>query len=142
MLGTSFNLKAYREDSNIDLSLYKGSVAFVPKSSSESEVVLSPGEYISYECASGKISHGCFSADDFSIWRHGGLYFKNKTLAEIVHQLERTYNLTIVIKTPELKGLRYHMAFVNNESIDQILDFIDQDSKIDIIRHGNIVELF
>jgi ferric-dicitrate binding protein FerR (iron transport regulator) len=120
-------------------------VAFVPKTASESgpfEVVLSPGEYISYEWESGKISHGCFSADDFSLWRQGGLYFKNKTLGEIVRQLERKYNVTIVITSPELKELRYHMAFVNNESIEQILDFIDQDSKIDIIRHGNIVELF
>ena len=145
VMGTSFNLKAYRDDPNIDLSLFEGSVAFVPKTASESgpfEVVLSPGEYISYECESGKISHGCFSADDFSLWRQGGLYFKNKTLGEIVHQLERKYNVTIVITSPELKELRYHMAFVNNESIEQILDFIDQDSKIDIIRHGNIVELF
>ena len=140
--GTSFNLRAYREDPNIDLALFDGSVSFTPVLPSSSEILLSPGEYISYECTSGKVTHACFSEDDFSIWRQGGLYFKNKTLAEIAHQLERTYDLTIIIKNPELMFLRYHMAFVNNESIEQILEYIDQDSRIDMIRLGKIVELF
>ena len=70
------------------------------------------------------------------------MYFKNKTLEDIVHQLERTYDIRIVIVNEELRDIKYHMAFVNNESIDDILQFIDNDSRIVVSRKGDIVEIY
>ena len=142
VLGTSFNLRAYKEDDMIDLSLLEGSVAFSPAGTRSPVCVLSPGEALSYNTAEKHLTQTCFSKDNFTIWKEGGLYFKNKPLADIARQLERTFNLKIIFRNSQVRNIRYHMAFVNNESIDEILDYIDRDSRITVERNGDIVEIY
>ena len=140
--GTSFNLKAHKEERLLELSLMDGSVSFSTANSNEEKHYLSPGESLTYDSVLDKITHTCFSKDNVTIWKEGGLYFKNKTLEDIVRQLERTYDIKIIIVNEELRDIRYHMAFVNNESIDEILQFIDNDSRIIVSRKGDIVEIY
>lgn len=140
--GTTFNLKAYQDERFLELSLMEGSVSFSSASSMDEMHFLSPGESLTYDSLNDKITHSCFSKDNVHIWKEGGLYFKNKTLEDIVHQLERTYDIRIVIVNEELRDIKYHMAFVNNESIDDILQFIDNDSRIVVSRKGDIVEIY
>lgn len=142
VLGTSFNLRAYKDETVIDLSLLDGSVAFSPAGSQSPACVLSPGEAMSYDVKENKLTQTCFSKDNFTVWKEGGLYFKNKPLSDIARQLERTFNLTILIRNEQVKGIRYHMAFVNNESIDEILEYIDRDSRLTVERNGDIVEIY
>ena len=140
--GTSFNLKAYQEERYIELSLMDGAVSFSSPDSMDENHFLAPGEALTYDSVLDKVTYSCFSKDNVTIWKEGGLYFRNKTLEEIVCQLERTYNIKIVIVNEDLRSIRYHMAFVNNESIDEILQFIDNDSRIVVSRKGDVVEIY
>lgn len=140
--GTTFNLKAYKNENILELSLMDGSVSFSTAGSDDQKHYLSPGESLTYDMEQDKFTHSCFSKDNVTVWKEGGLYFRNKTLDEIVRQLERTYDIRIVILNEELRQIRYHMAFVNNESIEDILQFIDNDSRVIVSRRGDVVEIY
>ncbi|NDV46585.1 FecR family protein [Paludibacter sp. 221] len=144
VLGTKFNLKSYAEDKTIKLSLLEGSVAFSSNSKLHEgkKYIMKPGEQVCYNRDKHTIQKSEFSLEQYSSWKDGKYYFKNETLEEITRQLERNFNLKIVIKNDSLKDIRYHMAFVNNESPEEILKAIDSDKRIHVKRQGQLVEIY
>ena len=75
-------------------------------------------------------------------WHDGTLAFCDEPLSEIAKKLERRFNISIVIKNQSLKNRRYYLTFVNNETIDQILEKIQEDKNIHIEKQGNTVEVY
>lgn len=142
VLGTEFNLKSYDEDRKVELSLIGGSVLFTPGNDEDKAVRLQPGETVCFDKSTSDISRQAFDIAGYSSWRDGKLYFKNCRLSEIVRQLERVFDVEMVIMTDSLKTIPYHMAFVNNESLDDILAILDSDSRIRIEKRGRIIEIY
>ena len=48
----------------------------------------------------------------------------------------------IIIKNDSLKQIPYHMAFVNNETLDDILSAMNLDGYLTIKRDGKIIEIY
>lgn len=145
VLGTQFNLKSYSEDQIIELSLLEGSVAFTGNSSRNNSInyVLKPGEQVFYDRQKISLWKDAFALEHYSPWKDKKFYFKDVRLEDIAKQLERNFNLTIVIKTDSLKDIRHYMAFVNNESPDEILEAIkNADKRIHVVRTGQFVEIY
>ncbi len=141
VLGTEFNLKSYPEDKRMSVSLLSGSVSFIPSKDAK-EVMLTPGDILEYDKEARQMRRTRFNASKSSFWKDGKLYFKNSPLADIARQLERHFDVEIVILTDSLKTIPYHMAFVNNESLDEILAVIDSESRIRVEKKGRIVEIY
>ena len=66
----------------------------------------------------------------------------NETLEDIAKQLERNFDVNIIIKNDSLKQIPYHMAFVNNETLDDILSAMNLDGYLTIKRDGKIIEIY
>ena len=79
---------------------------------------LSPGEQVYYNRTTHNLEKKNFILSDYSSWKDGKYYFKNETLENIAKQLERNFDVNIIIKNDSLKQIPYHMAFVNNETLD------------------------
>ena len=101
-----------------------------------------PGEQIQYNRTTHELEKSRFILSDYSSWKDGKYYFKNETLADIAKQLERNFNVNIVIKNDSLKNIPYHMAFVNNETLDDILQAMNLDGYLTIKRDGKIIEIY
>ena len=72
-LGTTFNVKAYREDSQIIATLFSGSVRV---SSDRDNVILSPDENATFERRSGKLAiHKPDNSSYAKMWRNNDLVF-------------------------------------------------------------------
>ena len=142
VLGTEFDLKSYDEDDGIEVALVEGKVEFVPGSGASDGISMSPGDAVSFDRNGKKISRTRFDVNGYSSWKDGNLYFKNCPLSDIVQQLERRFDTEIIIMTDSLRHIPYHMAFVNNESIDDILKIIDKDSRIRVEKNGDIVKIY
>ena len=69
-------------------------------------------------------------------------FIKNETLENIAKQLERNFDVNIIIKNDSLKQIPYHMAFVNNETLDDILSAMNLDGYLTIKRDGKIIEIY
>lgn len=122
VLGTSFNVNTYQENGVIKVALLRGAVELL---SEQGEVVkLSPNELAVYDISSGKISTCEIDVEEVLGWWENKLIFKGETFMQIAGILERAYNVNIHIHNKELKKRRFVGDFVNNNSIEQIMEVI------------------
>ena len=64
-------------------------------------------------------------------------YFIDKKLEDITNQLERHFQKKIVITNPQLKSIKYDAIFANDETIEQILNYLNASQQMSIIYHDN-----
>lgn len=96
VLGTSFNVKAYPEDSDIEVALIDGIVRIDGISDSTgSEVFLSPSEMITINKRSKIHRIHSFKPIEVVGWKDGILYFDRVSFPEAIARLERWYGVNI-----------------------------------------------
>lgn len=144
VLGTEFNLKSYSEDKIIEVSLLEGSVSFHGNMARNENIsyVMEPGEQVFYDREKISLWKNRFATRQYSSWKEGKLSFRDVSLGNIARQLERNFDLKIIIKTDSLKDIRYYMDFVNNETPDQILEALSTRGQMNVKRTGQFVEIY
>ena len=60
--------------------------------------------------------------------------FIDRPLSDIVNELERHFDINIVIENAELGQKKFYAIFANNESLDEILDGLNWAGSMDIRR--------
>jgi len=83
VLGTHFNINAYQDEDHVKTSLLEGSVKV-------NQQILKPGEAFQ----NGKVSKT--NVDQDVAWKNGIFNFNNQSLAQVMRQLARWYNLEVV----------------------------------------------
>lgn len=137
-LGTTFNVKAYKEDSRIVATLFSGSVRV---SSDKDNIILSPDENATFERSSGKlIMHKLDNSSYAKMWRNNDLVFNGETLEEIAILLNRMYNVQIVFKSERIKKHRFSGVICNN-SLDNVIELISLTSPITYETRGDTIIL-
>jgi len=137
-LGTTFNVKAYAEDSRIITTLFSGSVRV---STHKSNVILSPDENATLELKSGKLAvHKLDNSSYAKMWRNNELVFNGETLGEIAILLNRMYNVQIIFKSEPIKQYRFSGVICNN-SLDNVIELISLTSPITYETRGDTIEL-
>ncbi len=122
-LGTSFNVSAYTDDDEVSAVLLEGSICFENKSSGESKGIL-PGQKIAYSKTTACTRVLNVNPEVYSAWSKGETQFEHLKLEEIIKRLQRTYNLTIILKNEKMKELYFSGTFRNYESFERILKVI------------------
>ena len=118
VLGTSFNVNAYRDEENINTTLLDGAVAVsLPgamkqqnNANIQTRVVLKPGQQARMASSTTqKSSSGIMiidaDTDKVVAWKNGAFNFKDASLEEVMRQLARWYDLEIVYPqgVPDIK---------------------------------------
>lgn len=139
VLGTSFNVKSYMEDSEIEIALVEGSV-LVHIPTNNVSFNLKPGEVIKYDKVDSNVTKRQLITTDYrSNATSSNLYFIENRLRDIVLQLERSFDVQIVVTDKSVLDDRYYAVFVNNENAYQILQFLNVDKALNIVRENNII---
>lgn len=92
VLGTSFDVSAYKEDHSFSVVLVSGSV--VAQESRTNEYKIIPGERLVHDGQSVRVSK--VNTDDYTSWKDGFFHFKSETMQAIVKRLSRYYGKEIV----------------------------------------------
>jgi len=127
VLGTQFNVKAYKYDNEIVTTLEKGSVHI---SSSENFKIsenqtLCPGEQFIYCSQKNTIEVKKVETRMFTSWKDNKLIFINMNLKELIVLLERKYG--VEIKTSDNSILNYHYdGTIKDETILEVLDLLKE----------------
>ena len=123
VLGTEFNVKAYDGDNKITTTLNTGKVGI--RTNADKSFVLNPGEQLIYDNRTKETSLVRVSADDFSGWTKGQLYFINASFSEILKTLEKQFDVSFILKDPIVSSERtYTVKFIKDDSLQQILDVL------------------
>lgn len=144
VLGTAFNVRSYDNDKETETVLVHGSVEVLFKSSgNDKKIVLKPGEKLIVKNdilnkdakespARQNIEaeplmlltrmnyHGKDSAKIEDFWTEKRLYFENETLVDLAIEIERWYNVRVIIKDPSLLNVRFTGAF-QNETLEEVM---------------------
>lgn len=121
VLGTSFNIKAYPDETETVTTLLTGSIEQHYPSSGQSLRLL-PLQQVNFDHATGKLQTLKADPEETLAWKNGKFIARNKTLEEIFQQLSRWYGFETVYIHPELKQERFHLHTNRYATVREILD--------------------
>jgi ferric-dicitrate binding protein FerR (iron transport regulator) len=120
-LGTAFNIKAYKEDTEVVATLFEGSVQTSVKNKT---VKLVPEQYASFNRENFRLTVSrAENAAYASMWRENELAFERNTMEEIAVMLNRMYNVEIVFQSEKIKKY-YFSGVIKNNSLDNVIEII------------------
>jgi ferric-dicitrate binding protein FerR (iron transport regulator) len=102
VLGTHFNLNAYENEKAIATTLLEGSVRVTAHQHTAGEVILRPGQQAQIANAGETTPKAGIKVientniDKVIAWKNGLFYFEGVSLAEIMRQMERWYDIEVV----------------------------------------------
>lgn len=119
VLGTKFNVEAYSRQQRYETTLMEGKVSVGFPGNNDSAIQLSAGNKITLK--SGKFA--IENVNDYNVyrWKEGLYCFREKSFAEILKDLERYYDLRILLKKTEIAGITLTGKFRISEGLDYIL---------------------
>lgn len=139
VLGTKFNVKAFKDDDDITTTLIEGKIQL--KNSKEIRTLI-PNQQAKILKNSEKFTVAD-SIDLYNVisWKEGLFRFKNTQLNDMTKVLSRWFNIEFQFQTENLKTIKFTGAINKKEKIQKILDIIKKTNKVnyDIKNDGNLV---
>lgn len=132
--GTQFSLKAYSRSKNAEVALLSGSVTVEDRDSTKGFTkTLKPGEMIRYNKTFGTMEEYRIDPETYGAWQNNhNIRFINQTLEDISSDLERRFDVKIVIEDDTLARTQYYASFVNNEGLNRILEALNSNNMMKI----------
>ncbi len=140
VLGTQFNLKSYQEDSKSEVSLVRGKVSVsINATKMSGSLTLSPGDILRFDKTDNRIDFLNFDPDSYTNWTdNGNFFFVEQTLGDIVADLRRHFAVDILITEKSLREETYYASFVNHETLDEILNALNQDQLFSVRKDAEV----
>lgn len=133
--GTSFNICAYATTAQPEVVVVDGSVK-VTNDRTAYSLSLHPGQMA---CLNGQGTFHLSTVDTYPYTqrKEGFLYFDNKTLLDIMVELGRWYNKTVIFENEEAMYLRLHFVADRGETLRQILENLNEMDGVKIVIKDN-----
>lgn len=128
VLGTSFNIRAYRNEP-VQTAVVTGKVAFIPRYEGSKKagdtILITPDVKVSYTAGSGTLVKDTTISSEEKAWTEGRLVFRNATLEEIGASLERNFGKQVIFEANAPKQYRLTGSFKNN-SLQDIMYYLSR----------------
>jgi ferric-dicitrate binding protein FerR (iron transport regulator) len=111
VLGTSFNVRAYPEESRVEVSVASGKVAVSKQGEKPEKVELIAGQASVYDKQQDDLDKTVLL--NANAWKTNRLDFENIKLGVVAENLERYFNISITFEDEKLKECRYMGSFPN-----------------------------
>lgn len=122
VFGTSFNVKAYEDDQDVEVGLKNGKIGI---DRDEKELVqLTPGQVANFDKKERKIEVGKMDINLVSAWTREEMVFQEDSLEEVIKYMERWYGVDIKVAPELLDGERLTFK-VKTESLNELLKLIN-----------------
>jgi len=158
VLGTTFNVKAYPEESIIETTLVEGEIKLLDNHilKKGKPIIMKPGQKVSYIKNRKKLKKGTFlgkpvspshkffvksniNTDVYTSWKTGLLIIEDKPLGDIATILERKFDVKFLFADENLKHYKFS-GVLKDETLQQILYVLEFTSPIKYSIHGkNII---
>lgn len=145
VLGTSFNIRAYRQQERATVAVTHGRVSVQEERDEtmdvESEsIILEAGQWADYSVSDDRMTRGEGDVSERVAWNEGVLLYHDKRLAEVANELERWYGVTIQFEDSSL-GECVIRGEHRNEVLENVLNAIGYAFDIDYRIEGREVAL-
>jgi transmembrane sensor len=138
VLGTSFNVSSYPDDSFVTTYLVSGKVKITDNND---DIFLNPNEAYSYNKVTRESVKMKMTDQRYSNWTKGVLTIDGETIGELAKKLERRFNVQIIFGDHEVKQHTY-TGSIRDEDLNIVLQAIEFASSIKYELRGDTVTLF
>jgi ferric-dicitrate binding protein FerR (iron transport regulator) len=121
VLGTSFDVKAYKNDPDIKVTVKTGKVGVQVRDKPEQPaLLLLPAEQAVLPEKTQKIQVNEISKPAIAPWKDNRMVFEDELLMEVLHALERKYNQHIIIEKPGLSAEKISLT-LDDQPMNDVL---------------------
>lgn len=138
VLGTKFNVSAYRKSAISSVALVEGSVA-VELNNKSQKITLKPAEIALVNAASNQIEKSTFSPEKVTAWQTGTIIFENASFEDVATKLYNAYGISLINKTGD-NNWKYSGNFSKTDYIS-IIQHICFAKRINYKINNNIITL-
>jgi len=135
VLGTSFNISSYMDEPSETAVLVSGKIKVIATNKQQE---LKPGEQASIE-TTGDVRISQANIKVTTAWKDDQFIFKDAPIEDIMRQLSRWYNVTVVYNGTT----NYHFiaAISRNEPLSKILELLEQTKHVHFKVHSDTIEV-
>ena len=136
--GTTFNVNAYPDETS-SVTLIHGRLEVIAP---DTLLSLKPNEQITVT-QTNEISHQKnIGMTDIYAWTTGDFYYLNKPLADIAKDLERRFNVTIIIENKKLADELFTYHANENITLDDILRHLKKTNIFNFRKKENLILIY
>jgi ferric-dicitrate binding protein FerR (iron transport regulator) len=121
VVGTEFNIKAYKDETNVFTTLVEGKVNVTVDNKKQK---LLPNQQLNLNINTNVSVLNTVDVYNEIAWKEGVFSFKRKSLEEIMVVLSRWYDLDVKFENPNLKKLGFNGTVGKDQKIEEILETI------------------
>ncbi|WP_242204263.1 FecR family protein [Aestuariivivens insulae] len=121
VLGTEFNIKAYKDEDHVYTTLVEGKVEV---NASAVKQILKPNEQSNVNKLNNSILVEVVDAKAEIAWKDGIFSFKGKPLKAIMKVLSRWYDIDVVFENKDLETIKFKGNLFKDQPIDEILSIM------------------
>ncbi|MFI1772399.1 FecR family protein [Thalassobellus citreus] len=118
VLGTEFNLKAYKDEANIYTTLVEGKVTL---SYEDKKLSLLPNQQSNINTENNQVFTKTVDVYNEISWKNGVFSFKGKPLKEIMKTVSRWYDVDVIFENKELENITFKGVLGKNQKFEEIL---------------------
>lgn len=137
VLGTSFDVKAYKDEECVYTTLVTGKVRF----SGKQVVDIVQGEQV-VASRSGVVEKRNVDVAEYVGWKDGLYVFKKQSLECIMTTLSRWYGVTVFYQNPEAKRVDFTGNLKRYDSINTFMEVLARTGDVKYRIKGNTITLF
>ena len=141
VFGTSFNVNAYQNNSFTSATLVEGIVQIQTPAAAMS-VRLNPGENISIDKVSNEISIKEVDTSIYTAWVRGEFIFRQYPLRDILTQLSRWYDFTVVYEDLSIQSMTFTGSAEKSKPLNYLLDMIQSVTDIKYRNEDDTIVLY
>lgn len=131
VLGTRFDVSAYKDDEFVSTTLVEGSVQLniAQAGGHVTHQILKPDERAEFTRVGGKLYITSVNADNNTAWRNGEIIFKNQPMSRVLKALTRHYNVRFDVKDKEVLEAIITAKF-KEEQLPQVMEYLKLASNV------------
>ena len=133
VLGTSFNINSYDNETDNKITLVEGRVRVLHN---KEQLILEPGQQAKSSSEKLKLVPSA-NIDDVLAWKNGKFYFDNSSIEEVMRELERWYDIETVFKEKPIKG--FEGTIPRSLNIQNVLKILEATGEVKFEMKGNRV---
>ena len=140
VLGTSFNVNAYKESPVVEITVESGLVALSAKDDTDDLIVMKAGSGGTYHKTQKELTLVASSHPNKISWKTRELFFDGSSLGEVVQLINKVYGSRLVIPDPDLENCEITVAF-KDQSLDAVLTVLEMTLDLEINRTDKEIRL-
>jgi len=139
VLGTAFNLKAYKEQSNVEVTVTRGKVAVGDKKRVFDNIL--PRQQMIVNKTTHEFKRENVDLDKVLAWQKDFLIIQDMTVENAAELIAKKHQVKISIENDAVKNCKISASFIKGESLEQILRVVCGVLQAEYNIDGNKVEI-